>query len=844
METSKVTPLFSLVWCTPSGIEATRKGITTLQAQSFGEFELIVACDAFDRESCALIRAAAEMDARIKLLHTTANSPGERLLLALRQCHGRYIAICPTNGTFQPDVWEFVANEFQRDPSTGGLCCSDFLVDFSGRTMPDVDIVTLLLSSYRPYLPAGFLDRDALVASGLNDDNWLTDSIELEIWSKIATDFGIRSVVRKVVDGGQPQLEITASPSTRECGISARLALVNKLFSSDGFFGHATPALLLESKINQLAILRGQLDVLGFARFEAVVTSYLQKTVDELRTLLATDHRVLQTLHRLAVDRTSALGLLSGPLRAFLALLKRRNGRWAVHAGYTLWNFPLIGSWLTRTMFVKSRRSPEPDRAADRKEMYADIYGMVGGLYDSRGQITQALAMWERARQPNDIAIDSLACQALLKVPNITDAALVDQQRKWIAPHISGLQAVASTSRTDPRKRIRVGYHCAFMNGDTIRFIMRGAIAAHDRSRFEIFGYSPQRSIDGRTPPFDTFRHTPPWDELVGDPPSVGGRLGDPAFVDLVRNDHLDIFVELTGFTPGHRFAAMGQRLAPIQISYLNHLGSSQVPNVDYIFSDNIATPVATNCQQYYSEDIYRLRDCFLCYDYTSSNEPPVVDPPCAANSFVTFGYFGSGSKLNIQVIELWSKLLNRVHNSKLHIQNLQLSSPANRRFLIDRFQRFGISPERLVVGGGMDRPALMERYGCVDISLDTWPYCGGNTIAESLWQGVPVITCKGDRFVSAYGASLLAAVGCPELVAETPTQYVEMAAQLAHNPSRLMFLRHNLRRMAVENGLADSTGFARRLEIAYTDMLARFRDRDTVGLHGKLTGHPLAVAP
>ncbi len=313
--------------------------------------------------------------------------------------------------------------------------------------------------------------------------------------------------------------------------------------------------------------------------------------------------------------------------------------------------------------------------------------------------------------------------------------------------------------------------------------------------------------------------------ELVGDPPAVGERLDDAAFTNLVRHDRLDVFIELSGFTPGHRFAAMGRRLAPVQISYLNHPASSQVPNVDYVLSDECATPAAADNQKHYSEQLYCLPGCFFSFDYTASNEPAVVDPPSIRNSFITFGYFGSGAKLNIDVIQVWANLLRRVPNSKLHMRNLQLASPASRRILADRFNRFGISPDRLIIAAGVERSSLMRLYGGIDISLDTWPYCGGNTVAESLWQGVPVISWRGDRFASAYGSSLVRAAGCPELVNDTLDQYVETAARLANDPARLLFLRHNLRRMSIENGLADSVGFARRLETAYTDMLQRLDD-------------------
>src|SRR6185503_13219469 len=113
---------------------------------------------------------------------------------------------------------------------------------------------------------------------------------------------------------------------------------------------------------------------------------------------------------------------------------------------------------------------------------------------------------------------------------------------------------------------------------------------------------------------------------------------------------------ELSGFTPGHRMVAMGHRIAPIQISYLNHLGSTHIPNVDYVIGDDIATPTNAADEPYYREKIYRLPRCFFCFDYRASDEPLPTAPPSVKNGFVTFGYFGGGSKLNIRVIEVWAK--------------------------------------------------------------------------------------------------------------------------------------------------------------------------------------------
>lgn len=363
----------------------------------------------------------------------------------------------------------------------------------------------------------------------------------------------------------------------------------------------------------------------------------------------------------------------------------------------------------------------------------------------------------------------------------------------------------SSPSRRDDG-RIRLGYHCSFMDSDTIRFLMSAVIKRHDRKQFIVFGYTSTALAPDIADAFDTVR-------------IVRGQ-SDERFAGLVRSDEIDIFVEMTGFSPSHRFGAMARRCAPIQISYLNHLGTSAVPNVDFILADDVS--VLPDEDRYFTEQVWRLPGSFLCYNYEMVDAPPVVAPPSRASGLVTYGCFGSAGKINDDIIAIWAQILARVSGSRLYIRNNELTPADNRRFMLGRFQRHGIPPERITLDGGTSRDELVRSYDRVDISLDTWPYCGGNTVAESLWQGVPVVTLKGTRFVSRYGASLLIAAGCPELIGETVEEYVAIAVALARSQQRLDHYRDNLRSMAREHGLSDAGAFAGKLDDAYLSMVAR----------------------
>jgi predicted O-linked N-acetylglucosamine transferase (SPINDLY family) len=179
-------------------------------------------------------------------------------------------------------------------------------------------------------------------------------------------------------------------------------------------------------------------------------------------------------------------------------------------------------------------------------------------------------------------------------------------------------------------------------------------------------------------------------------------------------------------------------------------------------------------------------------------------------------------AKLSDEIIELWARILYAVPDSRMYIRNALLSQKANREYLLQRFCRHGIACSRLWLDGATDWRAFIRSYEDVDISLDTWPYCGANTVAEALWQGVPVVTLKGNRFSSRYGSSHVIAAGCPELVADSPQRYVEIATNLAASPERLAHYRRNLREMTRKHGLSDPIRFARKLDKAYMEMMQK----------------------
>lgn len=808
--------LVSIVWNGCNRLEAAQACIRTLADIGYPNVEIVVQAGNSIDGTLEEFQKAAEKDSRIHVLSRAVADSGAGLLAALRACNGEYIGFWPMQGRLLPDSFEAVVQEFARSPGVGAVCGGGFLIDGNGHTLEPVDLITLLFTSYQPFLPESFFRRQALLECDLARDSWLTESVELELCLRLAVDFGIRSVSRRIADCPRPISISDGLPVNAASAIQHRMRILSQVFSIEGFFG-PLEALHLEASVNQLSALWQRHDALGTHDAEFLCVTALRLATHRFHTLLRNDHRALSSLHRLFGVRSDNLGLLSPSLQRLFTWSSHLPERARIHVNYQVWNCTFgLGYWLKRKVIAYTKPSSNFHPAAlPRAEMLAELYAFVASRYESRGQIDLAIEMWERARPPNNFAQDSAAAQALLRLPSATDSSIADYQKRWVERHIRATSRLIPWTRPVGRK-IRIGYHCSFMDSDTIRYMMRDVMAAHDRTKFEIFGYSPTPYPADLVPSFDVRRDT-----RATRTSSNGQRgLSEEAFVAMVRRDEIDIFVELSGFSPGHRFRAMSERCAPVQVSFMNHTGSSQVPNVDYILTDEISTPSAAEMQRHYSETLWRLPGCFFCFDYRKSEYPPLIEPPSIRRGYTTFGCFGHGGKLNEQLIALWATLLHRCPSSMLHLQNPQFSNDDTRRFISNQFKRCGIASDRLVLAKGVDRNSLLSTYSQIDISLDTWPYCGGNTVAEGLWMGVPVVTLLGERFSARYGASLLAAAGCSDLIAKSPDEYVEIAASLAHDLPRLQNLRQSLRQRSIEYGLGDSWKFARNLETAYEQML------------------------
>jgi predicted O-linked N-acetylglucosamine transferase (SPINDLY family) len=358
-------------------------------------------------------------------------------------------------------------------------------------------------------------------------------------------------------------------------------------------------------------------------------------------------------------------------------------------------------------------------------------------------------------------------------------------------------------------RRIRLGYLSADFCQHPVAFFVEPILRNHDRASFEVFCYHTGRKRDAVTERLEGYAEH--WRGV--------SQLPDPDLEQVLRDDALDIVVDLSGHTEGERLAVLARRVAPVQATYLGYPNTTGLPTMDYRITDARADPPG-DADRLHVEKLFRLPEAFLCYAAPAQPDRPRT-PPSKASGRITFGSFNNFAKISRTCIELWARILSAVDGATLLIKTQGLQDPGLRDALLARFRAAGVDVQRVIVAppvaGHLEH---MLTYGMVDIALDTFPYHGTTTTMEALWMGVPVVTLAGDRHASRVGVSILSALGLADLVAPTPDAYVAAAVRLARDAPGLERLAADLRPRLASSALTDGARFTAHLERAYREML------------------------
>lgn len=359
-----------------------------------------------------------------------------------------------------------------------------------------------------------------------------------------------------------------------------------------------------------------------------------------------------------------------------------------------------------------------------------------------------------------------------------------------------------------PLARLRIGYVSGDLFTHSVTYFLEPILQHHDYGRFDVYCYSLGSACDATTERLKSYPCL--WRDLNGCSPREVAKQ--------VRDDRVDILVDLSGHTSNNRLGVFAARSAPVQISWIGYPNTTGLPAMDYYITDAVCDPPGMT-EHLFSESLWRLPRIFSTY-LPPMEFPPVVASPLIDNGYVTFGSFNNFAKVTVEQISLWAKIMARVPGSRLYLKSMALGDRSVKQAVLARFESEGVAAERVFMRVVTTTPLEhLQEYGKVDIALDTFPYNGTTTTCEALWMGTPVITLCGVTHVSRVGASLLQAAGCSDLVAHSAEEYLEKAVELACDPDRLNYLREELRSKMARSPLMDGAGVTRELEEAFLVM-------------------------
>jgi protein O-GlcNAc transferase len=427
----------------------------------------------------------------------------------------------------------------------------------------------------------------------------------------------------------------------------------------------------------------------------------------------------------------------------------------------------------------------------------------------NRAMVALSLCDWDRAAQ-------FTAEQAVMLAPPLTFLGYSDDKGLQLACASATARTLTPkpvpplwTGQRYAHDRIRLAYLSADFREHAVAFQLAPLIERHDRTRFQVIGVSTGLSDDSTirarlVKSFDRFH------DFAG--------LNSDEIARRLREMEIDIAVDLGGHTGLSRLQIFSHRPAPVQASWLGYPGTTGAPFIDYLIGDPVVTPPED--QPFYSEKLVQLPDTYFPTDPARliGATPNRPDEGLPEEGFV-FCSFNNAWKITRPVFDVWMRLLHETPGSVLWLKQPPADTRAN---LEKEAAARGIAPARLVFAESAPLDAHLARHRLAALFLDTLPYNAHATAADALWAGLPVLTCKGQAFAGRVAASLLNAVGLPELVTESLADYEALALALARDPARLQGLKDRLVQNLATAPLFDADRFRQGIEAAYARMAAR----------------------
>lgn len=455
-------------------------------------------------------------------------------------------------------------------------------------------------------------------------------------------------------------------------------------------------------------------------------------------------------------------------------------------------------------------------RALTLNSNYApQIYHGQGVTLYYQGKIPEAITSFKKAvaMKPTYTNAHSNLLMALNYTTEYNRATMFIEHQQFNEQQAKPLAVFIKPHHHDhnPQRQLKIGYVSQDFRKHSVAYFIEPILAHHDPRQVEIYCYYNNfQPLDETTERLQ--QYTAGWRNCL--------ELSDEALAEQIREDKIDILVDLTGHTGYNRLLVFARQPAPVQVTYLGYSNTTGLTAIDYRLTDGYADPEGI-ADPFSSETLVRMPHSYFCYSPADETLSAPLSPlPALTNNYLTFGSFNNCAKLSPEILNWWGQLLTTLPDAKLLVKSKSLEDTSTRQALQDHFARYGITLDRLILTGfaqGMNDH--LRVYSQVDIALDSFPYNGATTTCESLWMGIPVVTLVGETHVARMGLSILSTVGLTELIATTPEEYLNICINLANQKEHLQRLRATMRERLQASPLMDAASFTHHLETVYRAM-------------------------
>jgi predicted O-linked N-acetylglucosamine transferase (SPINDLY family) len=436
-----------------------------------------------------------------------------------------------------------------------------------------------------------------------------------------------------------------------------------------------------------------------------------------------------------------------------------------------------------------------------------------GVVLHNLGKNDDALAVWKRslAIEPDEGVIHSGIISILDYTTGVSFTEQQAERRRYYesyARHHAPPEPIFTNDR-DPSRRLVLGYVSADFRFHSAAMCFGPILQHHSKANFQVNCYSGVHLEDRVTKQFRD--NADVWRQATN--------LSDDALAAQIREDRVDILVDLSGHSLGNRLLAFARKPAPIQVTAWGQGGGTGLPMIDYLFSDPVLIP--KEARPLYAETIWDLPCCITFQ--APEDAPEVVEPPMLSQGHITFGSLNRYSKVTPDVERLWARVLEAIPESRLLLKDGLFDDQSGRERVLASFAKLGVPENRITFQGGTSNRGHLTAFGSIDISLDPFPMNGGITTMESLWMGVPVLAVLGHTQSSRIAGAILHALNLGDWVASSEADFVELAIRKVSNAQALKHFRSSIRSRMLATPTGNPELYTQIVEEAYRTMWRRW---------------------